>query len=53
MGQHEKLLRTDSRLHEAVEVFTQQQIDVLKLSLQALMPRIRIDELRCSLRAHH
>ena len=78
MGQHKKLLRIDSRLHEAVEVFTQQQIDGLETELAGVNARIReiatrgrpetvletlkvqaislarsIDELRCSLRAHH
>ena len=78
MGPHKKLLRTDSRLHEPVDVCTQQQIDGFERELAGVNSHIReietrsrpdllletlkaqaislarsIDELRCSMRAHH
>jgi hypothetical protein len=46
MGQHKKLLRTDLRLHEAVEVCTQQQIDGLETELAAVNAHIREIETR-------
>lgn len=46
MGQHKKLLRTDSRLHEEVEVCTQQQIDGLERELAGVNARIREIETR-------
>ena len=46
MGQHKNLLRTDPRLHEPVDVCTQQQIDGLETELAPVNARIREIETR-------